>query len=282
MKINILSNPKPLFHVRALLGALIFLFQIRIPNWRGKQAFLRFLTTFFGSLPLRSKEGIWLETLFTSSMDLSYLDSLGGGHDLIREQISGLNSGDIFIDIGANSGYLSLIASQQVGESGKVFSFEPSSREFIRLLTNINYNSSSNVYPLNIAVSSEFGTADFFIASEHTGINSFHSSDGINACQNVLLMPLDMLLANLNFDKISLIKIDVEGHELNVLMGLSEILLSGIVLKVIVEINEAYQAISSGNAIEIYNLMYGFGFKARFGMQSLHHYDEIFYLPIKN
>ena len=281
MKINILSNAKPFFHIRALLGALIFLFQKDLPNLRGKQFFLRCLTQFFGSLPLRSKEGIWLETLFTSSMDLSYLDPLGGGHDLIREHISNLKFGDIFIDIGANSGYFSLVASQQVGEKGKVFSFEPSSREFIRLLTNINHNSSSNVYPLNIAVSSEFGTADFFIASEHTGINSFHSTDGKATCvENVLKMPLDFFVLNFKLDKIAILKLDVEGHELMALLGLKELLAAGIVEKVIVEINEAFQVSSSGNAVKIYNLMHSFGFKARFGMQSLQHYDEIFYLPI--
>ena len=275
-------KPKLFFCLRALLGKLIFLFQKDLPNLRGKQFFLRCLTKFFGSLPLKSQEGIWLETLFTSSMDLSYLDPLGGGHELIREQISSLRLGDIVIDIGANTGYFSLIASQKVGGKGKIFSFEPSSREFIRLLTNINRNSSLNIYPLSIAASNEFGVTNFFIASEYTGINSFHSSDGADACQNVILMPLSMLLLNLNFDEISLIKIDVEGHELNVLKGLGEILALGIVLKVIVEINEAFQAISSGNAIEIYKLMHGFGFKARFGLQNIQHYDEIFYLPIKN
>ena len=276
-------KPKLFFCLRALLGKLIFLFQKDLPNLRGKQFFLRCLTQFFGSLPLKSQEGIWLETLFTSSMDLSYLDPLGGGHDLIREQISGLNSGDIFIDIGANSGYFSLIASQQVGEKGNVFSFEPSSREFIRLLTNISHNSSSNVYPLNIAVSSEFGTADFFVSSEHTGINSFHSTDGNGAyVQNVLKMPLDFFVLNFKLEKIAILKLDVEGHELIALLGLKDLLAAGIVKKVIVEINEAFQAFSSGNAIKIYNLMHSFGFKALFGMESLQHYDEIFYLPIKN
>ena len=275
-------KPKLFFSLRALFGKLIFLFQKDLPNLRGKQFFLRCLTQFFGSLPLKSQEGIWLETLFTSSMDLSYLDPLGGGHELIREQISNLRLGDIVIDIGANTGYFSLLASRKVGGKGKIFSFEPSSREFIRLLTNINQNSSLNIYPLSIAASNEFGVANFFIASQHTGINSFHSSDGTDAFQNVILMPLDMLLLNLNFDEISLIKIDVEGHELNVLEGLSDILALGIVLKVIVEINEAFQAITSGNAIEIYKLMHGFDCKARFGLQNVKHYDEIFYLPIKN
>jgi len=275
-------KPKLFFGLRALFGKLIFLFQKDLPNLRGKQFFLRCLTQFFGSLPLKSKEGIWLKILFTSSMDLSYLDPLGGGHELIREQISNLRLGDIVIDIGANTGYFSLIASRKVGGKGKIFSFEPSSREFIRLLTNINQNSSLIICPLCIAASNEFGVANFFISSQHTGINSFHSSDGTDACQNVILMPLDMLLLNLNCDEISLIKIDVEGRELNVLEGLSKILALGIVLKVIVEINEAFQTISSGNAIEIYKLMHRFGFKARFGLQNVKHYDEIFYLPIKN
>ena len=283
MMINILSNAKPLFHIRALLGALIFLFQKDLPNLRGKQFFLRCLTQIFGSLPLRSKEGIWLETLFTSSMDLSYLDPLGGGHELIREQISNLRFGDIVIDIGANTGYFSLIASRKVGEKGKIFSFEPSPREFIRLLTNINQNSCSNVYPLNIAVSSEFGTADFFIASEHTGVNSFHSTDGKPTyVENVLKMPLDFFVLNFKLDKIAILKLDVEGHELMVLLGLKELLAAGLVEKVIVEINEAFQAFSSGNTVKIYNLMYAFGYQARFGLQNIQHYDEIFYLPIKN
>lgn len=64
---------------------------------------------------MRSPDGIWLETRLSSAMDLSFLDHRGGGHDLIRDAIATLQPGDRMLDVGANTGFLTLLAAQQVG-----------------------------------------------------------------------------------------------------------------------------------------------------------------------
>ena len=56
-----------------------------------------------------------------------------------------LKPGMVFVDAGANEGLYSLFASRCVGPSGRVFAFEPSQREFQRLICNIQINGLENV-----------------------------------------------------------------------------------------------------------------------------------------
>jgi hypothetical protein len=56
-----------------------------------------------------------------------------------------LRSGDIFVDIGANIGLFTLIASLRVGHNGKVYSFEPCLNTFRRLVRNVELNRMNNV-----------------------------------------------------------------------------------------------------------------------------------------
>lgn len=267
------------FHIRSSLGWLLYRLQRQIPNLRGKQWLLRFFTSVVGALPLKTKDGIWLETLLTSSMDLSYLDPAGGGHDLIRAEINRLKPGDVVVDIGANTGYLALLASRQVGATGCVLCFEPSQREFVRLLQNVRRNHANNLYALNLAASDRPGLQALPVCDSHTGTNSFHVADAAgHDCQEVVVMPLAALLLDLKFSDIALLKLDVEGHEWQVLLGLQPLLETGAVQRVVVEITEAFQAGSSGNAARIYALMGSLGYQPRFGLQNLWHYDEIFSL----
>ena len=267
------------FGIRSGLGCLLYRLQSQIPNLRGKQWWLRRLTSVLGALPLKTKDGIWLESLLTSSMDLSYMDPDGGGHDLIRGEINRLKTGDVVVYIGANTGYLALLAARQVGATGCVLCFEPSQREFVRLLQNVRYNNAKNLYALNLAASDQSGLEALPVSVSHTGTNSFHVADAAgHDRQAVVVMPLAALLLDLKCSDIALLKLDVEGHEWQVLLGLQSLLETGSVQRVIVEITEAFQAGSSGNAARIYALMVSLGYQPRFGLQNLWHYDEIFSL----
>jgi precorrin-6B methylase 2 len=64
-----------------------------------------------------------------------------------------LAPGDTFIDVGANIGYYSLLASPLVGKTGTVVAIEASPRTFDDLLFNLELNNVSNVRPVNVAVS---------------------------------------------------------------------------------------------------------------------------------
>src|SRR5205814_351485 len=63
-----------------------------------------------------------------------------------------LRRSDIYIDIGANVGYHSLLASKLVGPTGKVFAFEASPSIFQILTENLQANHATNVVAFNLAV----------------------------------------------------------------------------------------------------------------------------------
>ena len=155
--------------IKKFIANIVINIHRKTPVFRGKQYLVRLLERVIGAINLKTKDGIFLKTQITSSMDLSYLQE--GGHDLIRNQINSLEDGDFFIDIGANSGYFSILASKKVKEKGIVLSFEPSQREYAKLLANISNNNCTNVTPINIALGEISNLNSINIAKEHTGLN---------------------------------------------------------------------------------------------------------------
>jgi hypothetical protein len=71
---------------------------------------------------------------------------------------SRLRDGDVFVDVGANIGYFSLLASRLVGRHGKVVAIEASPNIFAMLSANLARNGAANVEAINIAVSDRVGT----------------------------------------------------------------------------------------------------------------------------
>ena len=128
-----------------------------------------------------------------------------------------LRPGDVAVDIGANIGNLALIAASMVRPGGRVIAVEPHPRIFNFLKTNLVDNAATNVVAHNVAVGAETGEVKF---------TNRHSDDmnGVSTTGD-LVVPvkrLDDLLADVN--KISLLKIDVEGYELFVVKGARETL----------------------------------------------------------
>lgn len=133
-----------------------------------------------------------------------------------------LNEGDVFVDIGANVGLFSLIASQKVGASGMVISFEPTPVTFERLQENINLNHLKNIDARRVALSDQAGSMDFYISENgHDAWNSLAPSKDskLQKVINVPVSTLDEELNSVDKSKVRLIKIDVEGWEKFTLMG---------------------------------------------------------------
>ncbi len=135
-----------------------------------------------------------------------------------------LSSGDIFIDIGAHIGIHSLYASKEVGEEGRVYSFEPTPETFGRLNENVSLNRISNIYPVNKALGDKNDNVEFFISGNgYDAWNGLTNSPGkgLNEVIRTDVITIDDFLQNENIDQknIRLIKIDVEGFELAVLKG---------------------------------------------------------------
>ena len=139
-----------------------------------------------------------------------------------------LEPGMTFIDVGANEGIYSIFAARRVGPSGTVWAFEPSARELGRL----RRNASSNELDFNIfsvGLSDSECDAEFFVAeNRYAGLNTLGKIPytGVNVArtERVHLLPLDDVVSQNPLSRIDIIKIDIEGGELNMLRGAVETL----------------------------------------------------------
>ncbi|MBI2035469.1 MAG: FkbM family methyltransferase [Candidatus Liptonbacteria bacterium] len=130
-----------------------------------------------------------------------------------------IKRGDTVFDIGAHVGFYSLLFSQLVGPGGKVFAFEPLSRNVQLLKKHTGLNNISNVVVVECAVAETEGEQFF---SESAG-NSLGMITNVPQLTKVKTVSLDEFVKN---GKIvpNFLKIDVEGAELLVLSGAKELL----------------------------------------------------------
>jgi FkbM family methyltransferase len=135
-----------------------------------------------------------------------------------------LQPGDVVVDVGANIGYISLLAANTVGEQGRVVSIEASRRTFGALRANLDRNNASNVRAVNAAVSDTFGDLTLHSGPEdNCGMASIvHNLGGTS--ETVKAAPLSHWLTERDISEVRLIKIDVEGAELSVLRSIVPIL----------------------------------------------------------
>lgn len=154
-----------------------------------------------------------------------------GCHD--RQNVDILSSlliaGAVFLDIGANIGQYTLIGSRIVGEEGEVHCFEPDPETFRCLVDNIEMNGLKNVSASQVALSNEEGARTFYLSwPQYMGGNSFRSSSSPESwpgrvCE-VKCYTLDSYVRKRSVRHIDVIKIDVEGAEVEVLKGAETIL----------------------------------------------------------
>lgn len=138
-----------------------------------------------------------------------------------------LKPGDTFIDIGANGGIFSLYASQKVGDTGRVYAFEPDERMLALMNENIKLNNLQNITVVRAAVGDKNGKVSFAI-SDDAALNSLRETDhplqSIIRWEEVDIMTLDSIIESYELESINLIKIDVEGAEKMVFEGATKFL----------------------------------------------------------
>jgi FkbM family methyltransferase len=133
-----------------------------------------------------------------------------------------LRPGDLFLDVGANVGYYSLLGSSLVGSEGQVVAVEASPITFDQLTANLRRNRVRNVRALCMAATATRCTVLLHHSNEDHMLSSI--VDGVVAgdektCE-VPGAPLPDMLEPGELERVALIKIDVEGAESLVLDGL--------------------------------------------------------------
>lgn len=150
--------------------------------------------------------------------------------------IKSITKGNIVLDIGANVGYYSVLASKLVGKRGQVFAFEPDPQNLKLLYKNLKVNNCKNVVVAESALGSKTEKLALTQDVSNPGESSLSSlKSGKKVFVDVIT--LDQFIKTQKIKTIDVIKMDVEGAELNVLNGGLKTLQNSKKLKLFIECN---------------------------------------------
>jgi FkbM family methyltransferase len=159
----------------------------------------------------------------------------------------------IIIDLGANEGYYVLKAKESAPKS-KIIAVEPNPTAFNVLKRNIEANKLKNVILVNKAVTSKNGRVKFEIVKGRSGVGAVKVYKEFRRNLKKIIVDsitLENLCKKYKIDKIDLLKIDVEGSEVDILKSSKDILPK--VKKAIIEYHNAQKTKESVIKIMIYN-----------------------------
>lgn len=144
---------------------------------------------------------------------------------------------DIIIDIGANIGYYALLESK-LAPNGLVYAIEPVGENFDYLKKNVDLNNCTNAKLFKCALSSKRGTDVIFIPERRNCASlSEGSNKGITRKETVLLTTLDSFVDDRVKRCPTLVRMDVEGHEHQILKGALNVLKECRALKIVTELH---------------------------------------------
>ncbi len=138
-----------------------------------------------------------------------------------------LETGDIVVDVGANIGYLSLLARSIVGSDGFIIAFEPDPRAIRHFRDNMALNNIQNYILIEQVCSDREGIVTFNIASHLGWSNALQDIGTLDLIdkKSIPQCTIDSVVSDLAVAKpVKLIKIDVEGYEPYVLRGAYKII----------------------------------------------------------
>lgn len=138
-----------------------------------------------------------------------------------------IKSGFTVVDVGANIG-TTCISFAKNADQGKVIAFEPSSKNFVRLMNHIELNNLTNVIAVNKGIGQTAGKFRLYeLIESNPGMNCVLPENAVGKdlqFETIEINTLENELDRLNIKKVDLIKIDVEGFEFEVLKGAEKII----------------------------------------------------------
>ena len=172
-----------------------------------------------------------------------------------------------FVDVGACIGYHTLIGSRCVGDSGSVVALEPAPSNYSLLMRNIRANGIPNVHAVNAAAMDYQGTIELYLSRRNFGDHRVYDAKdeqkfnegGRRERISVPCVRVDDVLEDYGLEA-NVIKIDVQGAELDVLRGAAKILED--TEYIILEVSLFQSMIDVPQLFAVLNFMKGKGFVA--------------------
>jgi FkbM family methyltransferase len=166
--------------------------------------------------------------------------------------------GDVVVDGGAHIGFFTLLASQLAGAAGSVHAFEPSRRNRAILETNVRLNRLTNVvvHPEALGRAADRAVLSY-LSERDTGTATVRPVDA-TAQESVDVVALDAMLPK---DRVTLVKLDLEGGEYNALCGMRRLIATHHPA-VIVEVTDSFLKSAGGSAVDLYRFLMDQGYRA--------------------
>jgi FkbM family methyltransferase len=172
-----------------------------------------------------------------------------------------LQPGDQYVDVGGNIGMTALLARSRIGATGKGVAFEPNPNAFARLKGHFAINGITNFELVPRAVSDTESVLELFVPCDEMLLGTFVPEKAEGTRVEVRTEPADRYVAAFDAVQPTLIKIDVEGFEVQVLRGIQSQLARPNVM-VVTEIADAKLRRAGHSREELHTLLGGFGFTA--------------------
>lgn len=165
------------------------------------------------------------------------------------------------IDIGANKGYFTLLASRLLNGDGQVFAVEPDPQNCLSLERNIKLNNYDICQVFQMALSDKDAEAELYLGRSDGANSIIESWEGLSEEKKhitVTTMRLDSFIEEKNIGKVDFIKVDVEGAELDLLMGAENCLSSNDSLMLLISIHKGVDRQGIYDLLHKYNYsLYG-------------------------
>ncbi len=180
-----------------------------------------------------------------------------------KAMLEAIRPGDVIWDVGANIGFYTEQFSARVGESGRVVAFEPVPACYDKLAASVVGR--TNVRLVNAGLGQTAGTVMFDIGSTDESLGRVVEGNSAGAGAKLVRLPIhvgDELAKSEKVPPPTYVKVDVEGHELDVLRGMDGLLRSPVCKNVFVEVHFGILSArgQSGAPDEIVRLLSGMGY----------------------
>ncbi len=132
--------------------------------------------------------------------------------------------GSVFLDIGANIGYYSVLAGTVVGVHGLVIAYEPEAENFRLLERNIALNGLTNVRAFRTALGEQAGRGFLHLSRDNRGNHRLYDDGDGRQTAAVEIVNGDEHVGRIT-SRLDFIKVDAEGYEARILEGLRAMIL---------------------------------------------------------
>jgi FkbM family methyltransferase len=150
--------------------------------------------------------------------------------DFVTNIVDKLPEDSVFVDVGGNIGLFSIPVAKKLSEkNGKVYTFEAQRIFYYMLAGNVALNNLTNMYAYNLAVSDkeewlQIPLVDYFSKNDF-GTVTFKDTPSVDGTFIGQDKVKTVVLDNLGLNRLDMMKIDVEGMEMNVLQGAKQSIL---------------------------------------------------------